>query len=73
MVKDILFLLTGAIIGALFSWLITHLYYKKANRDSELENKNLKKYIRDIANNTEKTILENSLQWEVIDEWKESK
>lgn len=73
MLENILFSLIGIIFGALFSWLITHIYYKKANRDNELEIENLKKYIKENANDTQKAILENSLQWETIDEWEERK
>lgn len=73
MLENILFSLIGIIFGALLSWLITHIYYKKANRNNELEIENLKKYIKENANDTQKAILENSLQWETIDEWEERK
>lgn len=72
MIKDILFLIIGAIIGALFSWLITHLYYKRANGDNELDIQKLKEYIKEIINNSEKAILNNSLQYDIVDEWEDS-
>lgn len=67
MIKDIIFL----ILGAIFGWLTTHLYYKKANRDNKIEIERLKKYIKEAIGESEKTIIENSLQYEVIDEWKD--
>ena len=30
-------LVIGGILGGFVSWLITHIYYKKANKDNELE------------------------------------
>ena len=35
-------LVIGGILGGFVSWLITHIYYKKANKDNELEIDKLK-------------------------------
>ncbi len=64
-------LVIGGILGGFVSWLITHIYYKKANKDNELEIDKLKKYINDTIKDSEKNILDNSIQYEVVDEWEE--
>ena len=64
-------LVIGWILGGFVSWLITHIYYKKANKDNELEIDKLKKYINDTIKDSEKNILDNSIQYEVVDEWEE--
>lgn len=57
---DIISLILGAILGAIPSWLITDIYSKKSDKANEIEVKKLKDFIK-----------ENSLQYEVVDEWKE--
>ena len=62
-------LILGVILGGFTSWFITHVYYKKANKANEIEIDKLKKYINNIMKDTEKNILDKSLQYEVVDEW----
>ena len=36
MQSEVVFLIAGSIAGAVLSWLITHVYYKKSTRDQTL-------------------------------------
>ena len=61
---DIISWIIGLALVAFFSWLFTHIYYKKSKNDSEKQltiikeqNEELKKFIK-----------ENSLAFEIIDE-----
>ncbi len=73
---DWLSLIIGGIIGAFFSWIITKIYYEKAKKDNNMNAK--KKNMNDEKNHKEiieklNDIKDNSIGYEIVDEWEEEK
>ena len=73
---DWISLFIGGIIGAFFSWVIAKIYYEKAKRDNNMNAE--KKDINDEKKHQEimgklNDIKDNSLRYEVIEEWEEEK
>ena len=73
---DWISLFIGGIIGAFFSWIITKIYYEKAKNDSNMSAE--KKNINDEKKHQEiieklNDIKDNSLGFEVVEEWEEEK
>ena len=73
---DWISLLIGGIIGAFFSWVITKIYYEKAkkdsNRNAEKKEYNDEKKHQEIIEKLN-DIKDNSLLYDVEEEWEEEK